>query len=170
MSNHFMISYNSLVERTLTNDCFSLSSLSLDHKGIPLASASARKGESSLSGENSSAFFKNCENTMLVSITSSIYTRFLYTFSHMPFLTFLPSISASFSVNRLSAAIASNNSSSAAVFRIASLAIFDQLIEACLRIIIPRSSGICTVTSDIMLDTMNSMDLRITEASYGGNF
>jgi len=63
MSDHFifMISYNSLVEITLTTDCFSLSGLSLDHKGIPLASASARKGESSLSGENSRAFFKNFE-------------------------------------------------------------------------------------------------------------
>lgn len=38
ISDHFMISYNSLVEITLTTDCFSLSGLSLDHKGIPLAS------------------------------------------------------------------------------------------------------------------------------------
>ena len=60
----------------------------------------------------------------------------LYIFSHMPFLTFLPSTSASSSVNRLSDAIASNNSSSTAVFRI---------------------------TSDIMFDTMNSIDLKITE-------
>ncbi len=58
ISDHFMISYNSLVERALTNDCFPLSGLSLDQRGIPLASASARKGESSLSGENSSDFFK----------------------------------------------------------------------------------------------------------------
>jgi len=72
----------------------------------------------------------------LVSITSSIYTRLSYTFSHMPFLTFLPSTSASTSVNRLSDAIASNNSTSGTVFRI---------------------------TSDIMFDTMNSMDLKITE-------
>jgi hypothetical protein len=42
------------------------------------------------------------------------------------------------------------------------------LIEACLRIMIPRSSGICTVTSDIF-DNMKAMDLRITEASYLGN-
>ena len=45
----------------------------------------------------------------------------------------LASTSASFSVNRLSAAMASNNSSSAAVFRIASPAMFDQSTEACLR-------------------------------------
>ena len=57
----------------------------------------------------------------------------LYIFSHMPFLTFLPSTSASSSVNRLSDAIASNNSSSAAVFRIVSMSMFYQLIEACLR-------------------------------------
>lgn len=69
----------------------------------------------------------------LVSIISSIYTRFLYTFFHM---AFLPSTSASFSANRLSDVIASNNSTSAAVFRI---------------------------TSDIMFDTMNSTDLKITE-------
>jgi len=67
-----------------------------------------------------------CLLAALVSITSSIYTRFLYTFSHMPFLIFLPSTSASFSVNRLSAAMASNN-------------------------------------SDIIYDTMNSKDLKITE-------
>ncbi len=229
MSDHFMISYNSLVERTLTTDCFSLSGLSLDQRGIPLASASARNGESSLSGENSIAFFKNCEmysfgsnfilesniainslyfsslnldfsfissrcssssdiipsgeykinlefkskslatefltiaeNTMLVSITSSIYTMFLYTFSHMLFLIFLPRTSASSSVNRLSAAMASNISSSAAVFRIASLAMFDQFIEACLRIMTSRSSGICTITSG-MFDNMNFRDIIITE-------
>lgn len=78
--------------------------------------------------------FAMCVVVVFVSITSSIYTRFLYTFSHIPFLTFFPS--ASSSVNRLSDVIASNNSSSAAVFRI---------------------------TSDIMFDTMNSMDLKITE-------
>lgn len=70
--------------------------------------------------------FAICVAVALVSITSSSYTRFLYTFSHMPFLPFLPSTSASFSVNRLSAAMPSNN-------------------------------------SDIIYDTMNSMDLKITE-------
>ena len=65
------------------------------------------------------------ENTMLVSITSSIYTSFLYTLSHMPLLIFLPRAIASFSDNLLSDAKASSSSSSAAVFLMASV-IYDK--------------------------------------------
>ncbi|KAF5418095.1 MAG: hypothetical protein C5S45_09890 [Candidatus Methanocomedens sp.] len=61
------------------------------------------------------------ENTMLVSITSSIYTSFLYTLSHIPFLTFLPRAIASSYDNLLSDAKTSSNSSSDAVFLIASV-------------------------------------------------
>ena len=65
------------------------------------------------------------ENTMLVSITGSIYTSFLYTLSHMPFLTFLPRAIASSSDKLLSEAMASSSSSSAAVFLMASV-IYDK--------------------------------------------
>ena len=58
------------------------------------------------------------ENTMLVSVTSSIYTSFLYTLYHIPFL---PRAIASSYDNLLSDAKASSNSSSAAVFLIASV-------------------------------------------------
>lgn len=61
------------------------------------------------------------ENTMLVSITGSIYTSFLYTLSHMPFLIFLPRAIASFSDKLLSDVNASSSSSSVAVFLIASV-------------------------------------------------
>ena len=61
------------------------------------------------------------EKTMLVSITSSIYTSFLYTLSHMPFLTFLARAIASSSDKLLSEAMTSSSSSSAAVFLIASV-------------------------------------------------
>lgn len=61
------------------------------------------------------------EKTMLVSITSSIYTSFLYTLSHMPFLTFLPRAIASSSDKLFSEAMTSSSSSSAAVFPIASV-------------------------------------------------
>ena len=61
------------------------------------------------------------KNTMLVSITSSIYTSLLYTLSHIPFLTFLPRAIASSSDKLLSEAMASSGSSSAAVFLIASV-------------------------------------------------
>ena len=61
------------------------------------------------------------ENTMLVSIISSIYTSFLYTLSHIPFLTFLPRAIASSSDKLLFDANASSSSNSAAVFLIASV-------------------------------------------------
>ena len=209
---------------TLTTDCFSFSGLPFYHKGISRARQSARNGESSLSGENSSAslrkgamysfctsfilerkiamsslylfssntdffmisslcssssrispsgeysiksgfnnryldteFFTMVEKTMLVSITSSIYTSFLYTFSHMPLFTFLPSTKASSSVNMLSDAMDSSSSSSAPAFLIASPAMPAQSIEACLRIKLLRSSGRWTVSS-VMYDKMAAMD------------
>ena len=61
------------------------------------------------------------ENTMLVSITSSIYTSFLYTLSHMPFLILLPRAIAYSSDKLLSDAKASSSSSSVAVFLMASV-------------------------------------------------
>ena len=59
------------------------------------------------------------ENTMLVSIASSIYTSLLYTVSHMPFLPILPRAIASFSDKSLSEAMALSSSISDAVFLIA---------------------------------------------------
>ena len=61
------------------------------------------------------------DKPILVSIISSIYTSFLYTLSHIPFLTFLPRANASSSDKLLSDANASSSSSSVAVFLIASV-------------------------------------------------
>lgn len=96
---------------------------------------------------------------------SLIYTSFSYTFSHMPFLTFLPNDMAFSSVSLLSDAMASSNSSSAAVFLIASAAMFDQSIEACLRITMLRSSGSCNVTS-AMISKMAAVDLIFSEFTF----
>jgi len=61
------------------------------------------------------------ENTMLVSITNSIYTSFLYTLSYIPFLTFLLRVIAYSSDKLLSDAKASSSSSSVAFFLMASV-------------------------------------------------
>ncbi len=65
------------------------------------------------------------ENTMLVLITSSIYTSFLYTLSYIPFLTFLLRAIAYSSDKLLSDAKALSSSNPAAVFLIASV-IYDK--------------------------------------------
>lgn len=163
MNDYSIALSSSLVDSTLTTDCFSFNGLSLDQRGIPLPRHRARNGESSLSGENSSASLRN--GAIASFGTNFIYTSFLCTFSHMPFLTILPSSTASSSVNMISDAMASNNSSSAATFLIASSAIPDQSIEACLRITLLRSSGIRTVTSD-MDNKMMPVDLIISEFDF----